>query len=894
MSNFVIIEKDQFETYLPDGFQPIETNAKEYVYQGTTDTVNVGIRIFSSVDIRTNKTRDLGTDAVRLVYWDILNDRPLGKGRKINRVESKTTIGDRINHRIKSFMLNAYNQTVIDLGYIKAVLNSDAVNRQQFAKSLLESLEKYDNLTEKQLAYVLGDQNPYGKPTFEATAKKYDPDFVEKYIDSLVEDADDKNIEQFEVADQEEDNEAKKEGPIENVDINNNISTKDYKPHQYPFENFNPVQSTVLPKVKEDHNMIIGANTSAGKTIAAELIMDHIIKNEIVIYLSPLKSLTQEKYEDWKKRFPDQEITILTGDYTLNEETKGKLARSNIVVMTSEMADSRTRRMKSEKNYWLLNVGLVIVDESHILTTSRGHAVETGIMRFTALNPKARILFLSATMPNVDQLGEWLSMLNGKETDVIYSTWRPVELQMNYVEYIPAINSRGREDYWETQNRKRIKAIEIALSKPDEKFLIFCHDKGTGRNIVKMLKEENVKSVFHNADLNLKDRLEIESSFKNKDGGLRILVSTSTTAWGLNLPARNVIIVGVHRGISSVDELDIIQMSGRAGRYGIDDAGFVYLVIPERSAERWKQTFLNPRPVNSVLNNRSILAFHVLAEIENRVITNVGDLTGWYKRSLANRQNLTPFDRVDAEGLVDDLLAMEMLTGDYMRLSITGLGKVSAWLYFSPYNVYAWYKNFGRIFEDPLQRQTREAANPDYHQNRSTLVELTDETLAWAIADIPSNDLGYIRKDLQDECNDWKWTLRNRGVIPTNALPSVIGAFHCLANIDDNKFSPFKRATIYDIDRQCQALALIDGMHAKWNKEKLWKTLPLRIKYGISEELIGLVRIPGIGGVRAKKLWDAGFRTIADVANPERKNRMKTILKINVNQIQSAAKKLLG
>lgn len=904
MSNFVIIEKEQFEGYLPDGFQPIQTNAKEYVYQGTTENPNVGIRVYSSVDIRTNKTRDLGSDAVRVIFWDIINDRPLGKGKRIYRVESKTNIGDRIARRINDFMKDAYNQTVVDFGYVKAVLSSNSISWNNFAKSLLESLEKYGSLTEGQLAYILGDKNPKGKDTLETTVKKKDPDFLQKYLDSLEDEPeDDAKIESFAVAEPYEEEQVQNQGPVENVDIENRTATSEYKPYQYPFENFNPVQSAILPRIEDDHNIIIGANTSAGKTICAELIMDHVLQGSRVIYLSPLKSLTQEKYEDWQKRFPNEEITILTGDYTLSNEMKQKLARSRIIVMTSEMCDSRTRRMKTEKNFWLNEVGLVVVDESHILTTDRGHAVETGIMRFTAINKKARVLFLSATMPNVDQLGKWLTTLNGKQTDVVYSTWRPVQLQIDYVEYQPAINSRGREDYWETQDRKRNKAVEIALSKPDEKFLIFCHDKGTGRNIVKRLKDENIDSIFHNADLDLKERLEIESSFQDRNNGIRVLVSTSTLAWGRNLPARNVIIVGVHRGLNEVDELDIIQMAGRAGRYGIDDAGFVYLIIPEGSKEAWKQTFANPRPVNSVLNNRATLAFHVLAEIENRTIANANDVLRWYRRSLAGMQSLTPFEKEDAQMLIEELLQMEMLTGDSMRLSITGLGRVSAWLYFSPFDVYAWYRNFSRLFERKIDSEALKSNAKDLEmamffgkqKQTDSLIPLSDETLAWAIADIPSNDLGYIRKDLQPDCENWAWMLRNRGIVATNALPSVIGAYNCLTGVDDDLFGAFKRTIIYDIARQCQALELIDGMHAKWGKEKFWKVLPLRIKYGIADEMADLVRIPGIGGVRAKKLWDAGFRAVEDIANPEKAKRLRTILKINnIKQIQSAAKKLLG
>ena len=895
MTNFVTLNKEQFESYLPKGFKEIEApRSKERIYEGCTDNINVGIRIYSSVDIRTNKTRDVGSDAIRVVFWDLMNDRPLGKGKKIYRVEGATNIGQRIKNRIDDFMVDAHNLDIVDFEYVRAILSSNSISWNNFATSLLESLDKWNSLTEGQLAYVLGEINPKGKKTFEAMVKDKDPDFLQKYLDTLEEEEEEYdesfNIEEFERitgSDEEEayeDIEEVKES-IGEATIDEFVQpeqrlvpTSDYKEHKYPFKCFNPVQSEIFPHIKEDKNMIIGANTSAGKTIAAELIMDHVLKNHRVIYLSPLKSLTQEKYDDWQKRFPNEEITILTGDYVLSDKMKTKLAKSNIIVMTSEMCDSRTRKMRSEKNFWLKEVGLVIVDESHILTTNRGHAVETGIMRFASINPKARILFLSATMPNVAELGEWLTTLNGKESTIIYSTWRPVELQVSHHEYQITRNNRGWEDYWSSQEKKRSKAVELVLSKPDEKFLVFCHDKGTGRDIVRRLEKKGVESIFHNADLDLAERLEIEESFQSREGGLRVLVSTSTLAWGRNLPARNVVIVGVHRGLNEVDELDIIQMAGRAGRYGIDDAGFVYLIIPEGSSDFWKETFKNPRPVNSVLNERHTLAFHVLAEVENRVITSTGQLLAWYKRSLAGKQNIIPFDREDAEGLVYDLIQMEMLNGDPVRFGITGLGRVSAWLYFSPYDVYSWFRNFNKLF-----------GNDDF-----TGMEMTDEVLAWAIADIPSNDFGYIRKDLIPICDEWRWMLRNRGIMVSDACPSVIGAFNCLTDQKEPLITPFKRTIKYDIDRQCQAFSLIDGLYAKWSKENFWKVLPLRVRYGIPEEMVELVKIPGIGGVRAKKLWDRGFKTVADVADFSRKKELLNVFKISmVKKIQDKAKELL-
>jgi len=162
------------------------------------------------------------------------------------------------------------------------------------------------------------------------------------------------------------------------------IPTRDY-PYAYRFDYFNPVQSCVYKYKGYSNNMIIGANTSAGKTIAAELLIDATLaRKQRVIYMSPLKALTEEKFAEWKNRYSGERLIIMTGDYQLNQADYDKLQTSNIIVMTSEMMDSRTRKFHFEKNYWMKEVGLVVVDESHILTTSRGDAVETGLMRFTA------------------------------------------------------------------------------------------------------------------------------------------------------------------------------------------------------------------------------------------------------------------------------------------------------------------------------------------------------------------------------------------------------------------------------------------------------------------------------------------------------------------------------
>ena len=601
----------------------------------------------------------------------------------------------------------------------------------------------------------------------------------------------------------------------------NLISTSEYPHYIYPFEHFNPVQSLVYHKKDNPNNMIIAANTSAGKTIAAELLIDSTLqKKQRVIYLSPLKALTEEKYSEWQKRYPGETITIMTGDYVLGPETTRALWASRIIVMTSEMMDSRTRKFDSERNYWMKEVGLVVVDESHILTTSRGDAVETGIMRFARHCPQARIVFLSATMPNVNDLGDWLTSLNGKKTDIIESNWRPVKLQIHPVEYTEIKKPNGHCDYEQTEQKKIQMAIDLVLSKPDEKFLVFVHAIDTGELILRKLKEIGINASFHNANLNWSERQQIEKSFADRDHGIRILVSTSTIAWGVNLPARNVVIVGVHRGITPVDELNIIQMAGRAGRLKYDTEGHVFMILPHGSADYWIGKFKNPRPVTSVLKNRRKLAFHVLAEIHRNSIKTESDLVNWYERSLAFRQEAQKFSEKEAKWILQDLKRLNMIYSKSSKLKTTSSGNLSAIMYYPPYDVHAWYRNFKSVFRNNL------ASN--------------DIALAWAIGTVPSNKK-YVPKKLRHLKYDWSQRLNELNLlfIPDTVL-HLEAAHKCLTGVKGRgRINSLMYAIRADAQRLLMTLRMMDKTHAYWQQGYFWDYLEKKIRGEVSNKIVG-------------------------------------------------------
>ena len=491
--------------------------------------------------------------------------------------------------------------------YVHAVLkNTDT----PFAESLLRGLEQFGRLTEVQMNYVTGAAAPNGKLTMEATLQatgwKYDPEKEEQ-----------KELKK-EIITQPKDLQI---GRATKADTSELASTNGYP---YKFEHFNPVQTAMLPYRATDCNVLISAATSAGKTICAEIIMDEVLRAGMrVVYLSPLKALTREKYEDWQERYSEEKISILTGDFTLTDKRKAELHKASIIVMTSEMADSRTRRMLAEKNFWLREVGVIVVDESHIITTERGHAVESGLMRFTSINKKARVVLLSATMKNTEELGSWLTKMNGKPTQIIASEWRPVDLYLHLQEYVPIVNSHGGEDHLATRDVKIGWAVKLVAKKPNEKFLIFVHDKSSGREIVRRINSEAGTTVakFHNADLELHERIEVEDSFEKRDGGLRILVSTSTLAWGS--VAEGTLIRMKNGSNKKVESIrcgdEILSYNEKLDGTEVD---FVSAIVPYEPANEYRITLKD----GSVLTVDGKHPFYVRTDSEGLVIKKAQDL----------------------------------------------------------------------------------------------------------------------------------------------------------------------------------------------------------------------------------------------------------------------------
>jgi len=635
-------------------------------------------------------------------------------------------------------------------------------------------------------------------------------------------------------------------------------------------KHLNPMQSQVAPYIKVDCNLVVSAPTASGKTQVAEMIMSKaLLEEKKCVYLAPMKALSEERYNDFTEKghpFSELSITVMTGDYEMTAAKKKEVRKADLIIMTTEMLNTRCRMVKSEQNNWLGNVGVLVVDESHLLSVSgRGDAVEAGLMLFTKINPASRVILLSATMPNAEDMGKWLYVLNGKPTKVIKSDYRPCKLESHYMKVL------HKQQYSEQQHERMVSALSIIEEHPKDKFLVFSGTKNWGRQFEHFLLEKGYDCAFHNADLDRSERKGLEKAFK-KDDGLKILISTTTTSWGVNLPARRVIVAHQSFGIEPMPVCDIIQMMGRSGRPKYDTQGDAYVLIDEKEFDSWVQRIEDGEDVRSLLGQRDVLEFHSLAEITNGSIDSEASFLTWYSRSLAAVQCIMP---ASPKEVLDSLRRYRCILPDVATVKVTALGKISAWLYYPPRVVARWKDNM-KLFSRFVKGKGEECTLRYYGVNK--VVRLMDVALALICTQGINLD-SYIPKNERTEVDAF-WKLADsaimtklQGVKRLSCDGTMRDGLAFLLHINGTEakggLKMVQRYIASDAGRVITVLKLIDKMVLYGNMDSELAALELRIKYGVREELLELVSIKGVGKVRASRLFKESITTRVDIIENE-------------------------
>ncbi|KAG8186270.1 hypothetical protein JTE90_004616 [Oedothorax gibbosus] len=469
----------------------------------------------------------------------------------------------------------------------------------------------------------------------------------------------------------------------------------------YKFDFFNPIQTQIFHTLYHtDHNVLLGAPTGSGKTIAAEIAMFRVFNSypsTKVVYIAPLKALVRERMEDWKIRFQQRlgkSVVELTGDVTPDAQA---IARADIIVTTPEKWDGVSRSWQT-RNY-VKTVSLIVIDEIHLLGEGRGPVLEVIVSRTNFISAhterKLRVVGLSTALANASDIGNWLAI---KEVGLynFRSSVRPVQLEVHVSgyhgkHYCPRMALMNKPTYQaETNARQWLNLNDTELN-----------------SVTALIKDSNLKFTIafgigiHHAGLHERDRKIVEELFLNQK--IQVLVATATLAWGINLPAHLVVIKGTEYFDGKVGRYvdfpitDVMQMAGRAGRPQFDTTGVAVVLVHDIKKNFYKKFLHEPFPVESSLIG--VLPEHVNAEVVAGTIGSKQqcmDYLTWtyfFRRLLQNpgyyNLDSTESPKVNKylSGLINQCLTILLHAGclvideDERTVTPTVLGKVASYYY---------------------------------------------------------------------------------------------------------------------------------------------------------------------------------------------------------------------
>ncbi|RZB40049.1 ATP-dependent DNA helicase HFM1, partial [Asbolus verrucosus] len=435
-------------------------------------------------------------------------------------------------------------------------------------------------------------------------------------------------------------------------------------PHPYQqvfaqFAGFNIIQSKILDDVLyTDNSLVVSAPTGSGKTAIFELAIIRLLiafeKTEFanlfkIIYISPMKALCEERLVDWHKKFANFGINCIsvTGDSD-NVEFQN-LFNHNLIITTPEKWDCLTRKWKDNKKLVQV-IKLFMIDEVHLINEEcRGSTLETIVCRMKTieesvkceqetdddLNHKIRFVAVSATITNIEDIAEWIGKSSNakyykpvKLTKIVlgypygpHSTPFKFDLALNYkLQSLMMQYSHGKPTLIFCSTRKMVEMTAKHLLqhltinlKPEQKQHLV---EAAGTISDAKVKETLVHGVgYHHAGMLSETKRAIENLFRNSQ--LPVLVTTSTLAVGVNLPAHLVIIKSTKCYTSGefrdYTETALMQMIGRAGRPQFDATATALILTTEKDRQKFEKMIGGLEPIESNLHRH--LTEHLNAEM---------------------------------------------------------------------------------------------------------------------------------------------------------------------------------------------------------------------------------------------------------------------------------------
>ncbi len=669
-------------------------------------------------------------------------------------------------------------------------------------------------------------------------------------------------------------------------------------------ELYPPQQEAVLAGALDGKNLVLASPTASGKTLVAELCaLKHVLEGDgKVLYLSPLRALASEKWEEFKKYTTVKKrngrrvsVGISTGDYDSSDPWMGKF---DIIVTTNEKADSLLRHRAK----WVSDVSLVVADEVHLLNEpERGPTLEVVLARLMQVNPDIQLLVLSATIKNVEEVAEWLKAIP------VTTEWRPVTLREGVFHHDEIMFKDGGAQKIEKTTKDPTVNLALYTVKSGGQALAFA---GTRRNSISLAKKIAAKinpllskplkrslaqlseqvlatgartriseqlaevvsngAAFHHAGLGGSHRKLIENSFR--EGKIKVLTATPTLAFGVNLPARVVIVNDYRRyepgyGYYPIAVLEYKQMAGRAGRPRYDKVGDSILIAKtedERDYLMESYILADTERIWSKLAVERILRSHVLATIASDFAhTEQGIYEFFGKTFYAYQYDPRAIKGVIAKSL-GFLFTEKMVEVGGDKIYATKFGRRVSELYIDPLT--------GVVIRDALTSRAQ---------------RLTDISFLHMIARTPDmfpklrpysremDTLQFFIEDHQDEFmfdlpDPWMDRIAFEEFLGEAKLSWVLKAWMDETSEDEmiERFS-VQPGDLYRLISTSKWL-----LHASHELASLFKhkdllphlaKLTVRIEKGVKPELLPLVKLEGIGRARARVLYNSGLRSVDDV-----------------------------
>ncbi|MFH1587774.1 MAG: helicase-related protein [Candidatus Diapherotrites archaeon] len=622
-----------------------------------------------------------------------------------------------------------------------------------------------------------------------------------------------------------------------------------------------------------------------------------------------------------KKKYSNLKIkaTISTGDFDSGSK---HLSNYDLIFTTFEKLES----LLNHRAEWLSNIGALIIDEIHELDSSRGPTIEIVVTKLRLLNPKLHILGLSATIPNGEELANWLN------AELIESDYRPVKLDEG-IYFDGEIKFHNRIDSL-NEISDPVKSLCADVLDKKKQALVFCNTRKSSAATAKKLAKEIEKKLtiteknalfkasekalnflespteqckevseliksgvcYHNAGLLQKQRTLIEDLFR--EGNLKVITATTTLSAGLNTPAFRVIIPQLFRyssnGLQPIPVREYKQAAGRAGRPKYDSCGEAVLIARsfddiDNLREKYIEGFLEP--VNSSLGGLSTLRTILLNAISSEFIFDLQSCESFFSKTFYFYQYKEMHSLLNSiQGILKELNEMNFIQMNEKRFTATALGR-----------------RVSELFLDPLTANKLINGLALSNDSFYYLYLFSDTSEMYPYLSVPKSK----------ETGAWEELQEKKSVIPVNvdiemfSDPNILNKFMLAKSLNEwinesseqylmKEFNLAPGTLFNKLDRMDWLTYSATELAQLLKKNELlpiFSKLRKRLKYGVKEELIYLTELRGIGRVRARKLWrnriqsikslkESDFKLLAGLLGTKIALQIKQQLKVPVSETE--------